>query len=181
MRAAILLLPAVLSVGLYSATPQQAQTETPQKPEFKFAAGQKVYIYTWEVVEGPTNKIQTRLDDGENYDRAVKAFKKGGHFVLADRLSDADFVFLCLRFGKHGEKEIGVAVTPQDFAQNVNPINAVRTETNLDGLMAASLWNSQTRVHEAKRMGMEIATGGVYLGRYKVVAELVKAFHKEVL
>lgn len=178
MRAGFLLFSTLFSVGLYLAPPHQA--ETPEKPAFKFAAGQKVFIVSVESVEGPTSKLDTRLD-GENYERAVKAFKKEGRFDIVHMVGDADFVFYCLRYGKHGEKEIGLAIRPQDLDRNITPINEVRWETNLDGLMAASLWNSEANEHQGRRMGIAMATGGVYQGRYKVIGELVKAFYKEVL
>ncbi len=178
MRAGFLFFATLFSVGLYSAPPHQA--ETPEKQPFKFTAGQKVYIVSVESVEGATSKLDTRLDP-ENYQRAEKAFTKERRFDITENIHQADFVFYCLRFGKHGEKEIGLAIKPQDLERNITPINEVRWETNLDGLMAASLWNSEANEHQGRRMGIAMATGGVYQGRYKVIGELVKAFYKEVL
>ncbi len=183
MRVRIIVFLVMVVVGWSPAKAQQAEAGTAQRPAFKFAKGQGVYVLTLEAIQGPPNKLQTRLD-GVTYSEAKDAFLKKSPFLPVASLAMANFVFICVRqHEKHGAKAIGLAIRPEDLTRYVITINEMRQETDLTGLFSVSLWTSQAGLDTSLHSKFDYATGNHYFyqGNYEGVGRLVSQFSKDAL
>jgi hypothetical protein len=124
MRSYHVRLASAISLALACLAPQGALARQSQSPAFNFRAGQSVYVAAYTrtlqtvVPESETasgaSRYTTDYDlDGER--KVRKEFEGWGFFRVADKPSDADFVFLVYREGSSVE---GLALPFEAYRQH---------------------------------------------------------------